>query len=73
MVREDRWKVLLEGASFTQGVATFRVQAVEDSDKLLILSITAVKGGIFRVQIEELESTRYHIENVLDGEPEIVK
>lgn len=73
LAREERWKVLIEGASFSRGVASFRVQSTEDTDKFLSLNITAVKGGIFRVQIEEPDSTRYHIEHVLDGEPEIVK
>lgn len=54
-------------------MASFRVQSIEDADILLVLNITAVKGGIFRIQIEEPDSTRYRIEHVLDGEPEIVK
>lgn len=73
LVSKDRWEVLLEGASFTQGVASFRVQSLEDSDTFVLLNISAIKNGIFRIQIEEPDSARYHIEHVLDGDPEIIK
>ena len=57
---------------FSQGVASFRVQTADGIEDVG-LNITAIEGNIFRVQIEETESSRYHIQDVLDGEPTIVK
>ncbi|KAJ3640636.1 hypothetical protein Zmor_027188 [Zophobas morio] len=69
--RQERYQIILEGAVFSQGVASFRVQTTDGSENLG-LNITAIEGNIFRVQIEETESSRYHIQDVLDGEPTVV-
>ncbi|RZC40267.1 Gal mutarotas 2 domain containing protein [Asbolus verrucosus] len=68
--RQNRYEVIIEGATFSKGVASFRVEGVDGSN--LFLNITAIEGNIFRVQIEEAVSSRYHLENVLDGEPTII-
>lgn len=73
LIAKDRWKVLLETLSYVQGIVSFRVQSIEDSTSFVFLNISAIKGGIFRIQIEEPDSTRYHIEHVLDHNPEIIK
>ena len=57
---------------FAQGVASFRVQTTDGSEDV-VLNITAIEGNIFRVQIEETNSSRYHINDALDGEPTVVK
>ena len=70
--RQERYQIILEGAVFSQGVASFWIQTTDGSENLG-LNITAIEGNIFRVQIEETESSRYHIQDVLDGEPTVVK
>lgn len=71
--RKERYLIGLEGASFSKGLASFRVRDAETADLELFLNISAIKGNIFRVQFEEVGSTRFHIEYMLDGEPDTVK
>jgi alpha 1,3-glucosidase len=57
-----------EGAVFGNGLASFQVQNVDETEDFF-LNITAIEGNIFRLTFEEKASLRYHIQDVLDGEP----
>jgi hypothetical protein len=42
-----------------------------DSD--LTLTLTGLQQNTFRLKITEVDSTRYELQDVLDGDPEILK
>jgi hypothetical protein len=57
---------------FGNGLASFQVQNVDETEDFF-LNITAIEGNIFRLTFEEKASLRYHIQDVLDGEPTSIK
>jgi alpha 1,3-glucosidase len=71
--KRNRFNVNPEAvAVFAKGLASFRVQNVEEREDFF-LNVTALEGNIFRLQVEERESVRYHIQHVLDGDPTPIK
>lgn len=56
------------------GVNNVSVNLINNStQRVLRLSIFALVDDIFRVTINEADFDRYHLEGVLDGEPELAK
>lgn len=72
LARQNRYKVVIEGSTYAQGVANIQVQNTAGTENYNLV-ISVIEGDVFRVQFSEPDSNRYQLEYMLDEEPTVVK
>lgn len=69
---EDKYTVRAYSFENGSSTVTFTLEPTDnDENGNLQLSFTAIKNSTFRIQIAEVNSARYQLTDVLDGDPEL--